>query len=143
MSTDSELKEAAERVRRVESGERGKFVYGFDDEKMDDFMYRMLENAMTRDLKLLAKAYLAQRADDAELVTEEWCRELLGKRNTGRLFSGGKWIPEIRGIDQWVRLSQSTTRGQLRQLLSALGVSTGGGAGWQTTRRFCGEPETT
>ena len=43
MSTDSELKAAAERVRRVESGERGKFVYGFDDEEMDDFMYRMLE----------------------------------------------------------------------------------------------------
>lgn len=67
MPTDSELKEAAERVRRVESGERGKFVYGFDDEEMDNFMYRMLENAMTRDLKLLAKAYLAQRADDGQV----------------------------------------------------------------------------
>ena len=121
MPTDSELTAAAERLRSI-----------VPDERMWDEPAAQWSD-IDKDLWVCAFGFvrhiLAQRADDAELVTEEWCRELLGKRNTGRLFSGGKWIPEIRGIDQWVRLPQSTTRGQLRQLLSALNVNTEGGAG--------------
>jgi hypothetical protein len=59
MGDDVQVREAAERVRRVKAGERTRTVYGFDDEKMDDFMYRMLENAKVRDLQLLADTYLA------------------------------------------------------------------------------------
>lgn len=53
------LRAAAERIRRCKAGERHRVVYGFEDEEMDDFMYRMLENAWTRDLQMLADAYLA------------------------------------------------------------------------------------
>jgi len=50
--------EAVDRIRRVKAGERQRTVYGFEDEKMDDFMYRMLENVYVADLKTLADAFL-------------------------------------------------------------------------------------
>lgn len=55
---DEKLEAAKVRIRRVNAGERQRTVYGFEDEEMDDFMYRMLENQYVADLKLLADAYL-------------------------------------------------------------------------------------
>lgn len=66
----TDVSDAAARFRRTENGEDHKTVYGFDGEVMDDFNYRMLENAYVRDYKVLAKAYLAEHpADDAEPIT--------------------------------------------------------------------------
>ncbi len=59
--SDSELNEAIGRVQRIRAGERWRTVYDFDDEEMDDFMYRMLENAHTADLNTIVDAYLAER----------------------------------------------------------------------------------
>ena len=61
MTTD-ELKAAADRIARINSGERQRVVYGFGDENMDDFMHRMLENRYVSDLKILAAAYLGTRS---------------------------------------------------------------------------------
>jgi len=63
------LRDCAERIRRVKTGERHRVVYGFEDEKMDEFMYRMLENAHTSDLEVLADAYFGQQAEIDRLQT--------------------------------------------------------------------------
>lgn len=70
------------------------------------------------------------REDDDEVATYEWAKNTLplpSRMMYGRQYSGGKWIPEI--ISQlthgtsYCQLEIGSTRGQLRKLLEALGVS--------------------
>lgn len=71
--TPQELREAAERVRRMNAGEQSKIVYGWGDGKLDDDDCRTLELKRIEDYKKLADAYLAKHpADDGELVTPQW-----------------------------------------------------------------------
>lgn len=129
MSDD--IRAAAERVRRWSNGgESQRVVYDFTDEVMDDFNYRMLENCATRDLKLLAAAYLAEHpADDDEPVDMDWFNsvgfaieiDLFAVRGILSFFRNSKgWnvtvvnsVPVNRG---------DMTRGDVRRLCAALGV---------------------
>jgi hypothetical protein len=66
---------ALRNLTRIKAGERQRAVYEFDDEEMDDFMYRMLENRYVADLKAVADDYprLAARVEsvEGELVASE------------------------------------------------------------------------
>ncbi len=67
--TSEEIKAAAERVRRVNNGERGKVVYGFAksaDDPIEHDDYGHIQDMLNRDRKVLAEAYLSQHARDAE-----------------------------------------------------------------------------
>jgi hypothetical protein len=78
--TPEEINAAAERVRRVNNGERGKVVYGFaktagDPIEHDD--YDHIQSILNRDRKVLAEAYLAQHSPELELpVDDAWLRSV-------------------------------------------------------------------
>lgn len=138
--TDARLAEARERLRRLNAGERQRVVYGFEDEEMDDFNYRMLENRYIADLKTSADADLAANpADDGQVVDAQWIADETGNGDTSHLrdmkrFNLGKddviriladacegpkrwkwslWIGTVKYIDE-------PTRRDVRRLLSDL-----------------------
>lgn len=147
MPTDSELKEAAERLRSI-----------VPDERMWDDPAAQWGD-MDKDLWVCAFAYvrhiLAQRADDGELIDAAFLEsvgfikcctsranpalDVQGFEDWMITFDSGDGVDlriyNDRGLtaDCWINnagLSAGPqTRGQLRQLLSALGISTGGGEG--------------
>lgn len=115
-----EIRAAAERLRRLEAGEHQDAVYG-------DFA-----NAFRRlDTQTLADAFLAEHpADDDEPDTEEWLRGVgfTDCKNDGLRLSILARYPNL-GMPFWevcgtvIRLAQPKTRGQLRRLCAALGIS--------------------
>lgn len=119
MSTDSELREAALVIRDKPS----------------------ISNRYDIAAKKLAEHYLAQRADDGELVTEEWLRSLGAEAlHADDPFYG--WADDVGWVLAWhepdntlsiygetVLHEQNITKRNVRQLLSALGVQSGGDAG--------------
>ena len=110
----SEL-EAAARLRRVATSTFEE-VYG-----SGLFAF----NPIAEDNRIVSAAALAMglfREGDGEVATYEWARSEIGREKIGRMFRGGEWIPEVRGIDQWVMLPERSTRGQLRLLLRSLGI---------------------
>lgn len=146
MGTPNDIAAAAERIQRSKAGERHRTVYGFEDEKMDDFMYRMLENRHTADLQRLADAYLAANRNDDELtVTREWLMTFPGRvvdpssKDTILIQIGGQEYVAIES-DMTVAIQQCMyedegsqyiaipispkTRRQFRQLLAGLGIAT-------------------
>lgn len=62
------LELAIKRITRYKNGERLKVIYDFENEEMDDFNYRMLENAYNGDLRLLADEYVSN--DDSLKSTD-------------------------------------------------------------------------
>jgi hypothetical protein len=142
----TEVREAIERIRRVQAGERHRVVYGFEDEEMDDFNYRMLENAHTADLQTLADAYLALASpppaggegDDGEALTDDWLRSIKFERVDGfprPCLRRGSFLhicPPCGKLGWWltldvdfteIRLPTPQVRGDVRRLLSALGMA--------------------
>ena len=111
MSTDSELKEAAERLSEAVTACTIKL--GGESATMD------VEAANVR-----LKRVLAQRADDGDAVTFE---EIESRLSDHDIFT----VTQVRGVVMVFVESPFAikTRGDLFRLLSALNVSTGGGAG--------------
>lgn len=62
--TTQELREAAERVSRMNAGERSRIIYEWGDGKLDDER-RTLELKRINDYKTIADAYLAEHPADA------------------------------------------------------------------------------
>lgn len=132
------IQHAARRLQRLKAGERHRVVYGFDDEKMDDFMYRMLENAHTRDLQVLADAWLAAHAlaeADEGPVDEAWLRsegfvDQHSRWEKGRLrltqYDGqfNAWLTFDANAAGAFRVIDNVSRRQVRLLLAALGEGT-------------------
>lgn len=116
MPTDSELKEAAERLRSI-----------VPDERMWDEPAAQWSD-IDKDLWVCAFGFvrhiLAQRADDGDAVTFE---EIESRLSDPDIFT----VTQVRGVVMVFVESPFAikTRGDLFRLLSALNVSTGGGAG--------------
>lgn len=107
--TDDELRAAAERLTA------GDYPAGFDGLPL-----------MVLDAKLVAAAYLAgHRADDGEPATPDWCREVgLVYFHDGR--GKVRWLEYADGVDLLVGETVALrlpTRGQVRRLCGAMGVS--------------------
>ena len=67
------------------------------------------------DVVIVGKMYCEEHpADECEPATREWCVSI--GLECGSLFDGERWVPQIWGIDQWVRLPMSVTRGHVRKI---------------------------
>lgn len=146
--TTSDLKAAAERLRRLADGESGKVVYGFAksvDERLDECDYEHITEKKNRDRKICAEAYLATQQQDGgqqpapdAAITEEWLRDV--SHSCGK--SGCEWrftneettlsVDRWHADDSWrvfavtetlsVWLASYKYEHQLLSLLAALGV---------------------
>jgi len=108
MSTDSELKAAAENLLSWATDPAATGMY-----------------AMTKvQAEIMCRHILAQRADDGDAVTFE---EIESRLSDPDIFT----VTQVRGVVMVFVESPFAikTRGDLFRLLSALNVSTGGGAG--------------
>jgi hypothetical protein len=133
-----DVKEAAERLRRLRGSESGAAVYEFVPIPLPAGGFMWPGEAMARherDRALVERAYLALvPADSDEPITAEWLREMgftiddwlegewaadleTDGRNSVRIFWDGTAC-----IDLCDTFFPCPTRGQLRQLLSALGI---------------------
>lgn len=120
---NDELREAAERLRRMETGVGLREVYEYyGDMPGDELDKWMIDRA------LVAKAYLAEHPeDDGKAVTPQWLKKLHGAE-VG--FGGWPRIGPIQwdqiGLSAVVSTLQGTwplpTRGHVRRLAVALGV---------------------
>lgn len=138
----NELKQAAERLKRIADGEPSKIVYGFalcESDVLDEVDYDIIARQRERDRKLLADHYLAQQAEDAdgdEPVTYAWAKALPNAIDQG----GCCFFRCINDIELWVSDDEGVVlhrcggeleleianRRALRQLLQALGITTKG-----------------
>ena len=128
-----EVKAAAERLRRVKNGERGRTVYGYDDEIMDDFMYRMLENAHVADLQRLSDAYIAlfdTTKLSLDVLTAELGEPIQSRESSADGTLEYLWCVGNPVRDKWIEWAQEAcwgkgvgrleTLGALRRLLSVV-----------------------
>lgn len=117
-----DVKQAAERLRRLRNGEAYYDIYrplvASDDELLDDHD--------SDDRALVIEAYLAEHLADAdEPITYEWWLTIASEEH-GFIWIGDWWLDFSDGIVLFESPSESlslphiTTRGQLRKLLSAL-----------------------
>lgn len=121
-----EVKEAADRLRRLDAAEGGSVVYGSRER---DVCHRRFNE----DCELLADSYLLEHANDEENAT------LL----TAEILQASGWVPSVAGtiwdhqmtrmqlrvdVNNWhvsvcgVRIGTVETVGDLRKLLEALHV---------------------
>jgi hypothetical protein len=104
------------------------------DEKQSQALYDAMTDAeldhslMARILARLKwlEAKHARYTDESP-ATEELCRKVVGRENTGRGYNMGEWVPGILSPfgyygRQWIALPNYCTIGQLRKLCDALGV---------------------
>lgn len=119
-----ELRAAAERLRRVHAGEPVQTVY-------ESSIPRAFAN-MGRDENTLSNAWQDEHpADDEELVTEEWLLSI-GFRLEIDEYGGADWwqldkVKHAPSCGTWefdsAYLPDQPTRGHVRRLLTALGVT--------------------
>jgi len=133
MSDD--IRAAAERLRRVKNGEPSKIVYGYGDGPLDDIDCDIIATQRQKDEKLLADAHLAYLelvpADDGEPVTIEWMVEQDWFRESETvvthadvsLYVSFSSTPPVVFVEVY-ELGTVRTRGEVRRLLVALGVTT-------------------
>lgn len=112
--TSDKVKAAAGRVRKMLAGANYRDVYGGDPSGWE----------LDVDRRLLGDAYLAEHpADEDEPLAIEWC-EASGVE-TRNLRQGDDWIPTVWCGDDngWISLPIDDTRGDLRLLAKALGIT--------------------
>ena len=106
----TEVTQAAQRLRRY---------WNDPTDLMDDYCI----DERTADYRTLAKAWLAEHADDDdELITEAWIDEIWDDTSATMEYrtSNGKFeVGSINGCE-FLNWKHITTRGQLRLLLRAL-----------------------
>ena len=77
----------------------------------------MADNCLQSDVQTCPKRRL-KTADDDQPATRTWC-DSVGVL-AGSMFWGDEWIPQIRGLGQWVQLPKGATRRDVLEIIRIL-----------------------